>query len=214
MSEPMLKTSLPNGYRRKLAHVIVLLDGTELVTLRDAANALLDVFGSANARSGVPDNATRLLLMAAKTGKHHDIASATAAVQRVLTVAAGFAERNLRPGMLSVWALSVTAARITACYVLHSDCARDKQGLLQATRGQCVFRFHVGYRRAIDVREFMHEGRNGGPHPSIQREVADRYVPYRKLGRREPVESRIASRVPVNPNARIIPNVLERASAG
>jgi len=58
--------------------------------------------------------------------------------------------------MLSVWALSVTAARITACYVLHSDCARDKQGL-QATRGQCVFRFHVGYRRAIDVREFMHE---------------------------------------------------------
>jgi len=87
MSEPMLKKSLPNGYRRKLAHVIVLLDGTELVTLRDAANALLDVFGSANARSGVPDNATRLLLMAAKTGKHHDIASATAAVQRVLTVA-------------------------------------------------------------------------------------------------------------------------------
>src|SRR6187402_2045300 len=47
---------------------------------------------------------------------------------------AGFAERNLRPGMLSVWALSVTAARITACYVLHSDCAGDKQGL-QATRG-------------------------------------------------------------------------------
>jgi len=73
MSEPMLKKSLPNGYRRKLAHVIVLLDGTELVTLRDAANALLDVFGSVNARSGEPDNATRLLLLAAKTGRRPDI---------------------------------------------------------------------------------------------------------------------------------------------
>ena len=84
----MLKKSLPtNGYRRQLAHVVVLVNGTELVTLRDAANALLDVFGSANARSREPDSATRLLLIAAKTGKHHDIASATAAVERVLTVA-------------------------------------------------------------------------------------------------------------------------------
>ena len=88
MSEPMLKKSLPtNGYRRQLAHVVVLVNGTELVTLRDAANALLDVFGSVNAPSGSPDNATRLLLLAAKTGKHHDIAAATKAVQRVLTVA-------------------------------------------------------------------------------------------------------------------------------
>jgi len=55
----MLKKSLPTNYRRKLARVILPSDGTELVTLRDAANALLDVFGSANARSGVPDNATR-----------------------------------------------------------------------------------------------------------------------------------------------------------
>ena len=62
-------------------------DGTGLVTLRDAASALLDVFGSANARSGVPDNATRLLLIAAKTGKRPDIAAATAAVEGVLTVA-------------------------------------------------------------------------------------------------------------------------------
>ena len=82
----MLKKSLPtNGYRRQLAHVVVLVNGTEL--LRDAANALLDVFGSVNAPSGSPDNATRLLLLAAKTGKHHDIAAATKAVQRVLTVA-------------------------------------------------------------------------------------------------------------------------------
>jgi len=84
----MLKKSLPtNGYKRKLARVIVLADGTELVTLRDAANVLLDVLGSDNARSGEPDNATRLLLLAAKTGKHHDIAAATAAVKRALTVA-------------------------------------------------------------------------------------------------------------------------------
>ena len=84
----MLKKSLPtNGYKRKLARVIVLADGTELVTLRDAANALLDVFGSVNARSGEPDNSTRLLLIAAKTGKHYAIAAATAAVKQVLTVA-------------------------------------------------------------------------------------------------------------------------------
>ena len=84
----MLKKLLPtNGYRRKLARVIVLADGTELVTLRDAANVLLDVFGSVNARSSVPDSATRLLLIAAKTGKRPDITAATAAVERALTVA-------------------------------------------------------------------------------------------------------------------------------
>ena len=84
----MLKKSLrTSGYRRKLARVIVLADGTELVTLRDAANVLLGVFGSVNARSGVPNKATQLLLLAAKTGKHHDIAAATAAVKRALTVA-------------------------------------------------------------------------------------------------------------------------------
>jgi len=84
----MLKKLLPtNGYRRKLARVIVLADGTELVTLRDGANMLLDVFGSVNARSSVPDNATRLLLIAAKTGKRPDITAATAAVERALTVA-------------------------------------------------------------------------------------------------------------------------------
>jgi len=84
----MLKKSLPtNGYKRKLARVIVLADGTELVTLRDAANALLDVFGSVNERSGEPDNATRLLLLAAKTGRRPDITAATDAVKRALAVA-------------------------------------------------------------------------------------------------------------------------------
>ena len=84
----MLKKSLPaNGYKRKLARVIVLADGTELVTLRDAANVLLDVLGSGNALSGVLPNATRLLLLAAKTGRRPDIAAATDAVKRALAVA-------------------------------------------------------------------------------------------------------------------------------
>jgi len=84
----MLKKSLPtNGYKRKLARVIVLADGTELVTLRDAANVLLGVFGSVNARSGVPGNATRLLLIAARTGKRPDIVAATEAVERVIAIA-------------------------------------------------------------------------------------------------------------------------------
>ena len=57
----MLKKSLPtNGYKRKLARVIVLADGTELVTLRDAANVLLDVLGSDNARSGLPNKAVAI----------------------------------------------------------------------------------------------------------------------------------------------------------
>ena len=54
----MLKKSLRANYQRKLAHVVVLADGTKLVTLRDAANVLLD---AANARSGGLDNAIRLL---------------------------------------------------------------------------------------------------------------------------------------------------------
>ena len=77
----MLKKSLRTNYQRKLARPLTLADGTQLVTLRDAANVLLD---AANARSGVPDYAIRLLLMAAETGKHADIAAATDAIERVL----------------------------------------------------------------------------------------------------------------------------------
>ena len=77
----MLKKSLRANYRRKLAHVVVLGDGTKLVTLRDAANVLLD---AANVRSGGLDNAIRLLLTAAETGKRADIVAATDAVERVL----------------------------------------------------------------------------------------------------------------------------------
>jgi len=77
----MLKKSLRTNYQRKLARPLTLADGTQLVTLRDAANVLLDV---ANARSGGLDNAIRLLLMAAETRKGADITAATDAVERVL----------------------------------------------------------------------------------------------------------------------------------
>ena len=77
----MLKKALRTNYQRKLARPLTLADGSQLVTLRDAANVLLDV---ANARSGGLDNAIRLLLMAAETRKGADIAAATDAVERVL----------------------------------------------------------------------------------------------------------------------------------
>ena len=59
----------------------MLADGTQLVTLRDAANVLLDVV---NARSGGLNRAIGWLLTAAKTGKRSDIVEATAAIERVL----------------------------------------------------------------------------------------------------------------------------------
>ena len=43
---------------------------------------LLEVFG--NARSGALDHAIRLLITAAETGKHDDIAAVTDAIERVL----------------------------------------------------------------------------------------------------------------------------------
>ena len=45
----MLKKTLRANYRHKLARPLTLADGTTLVTLRDAANVLLD---AANTRSG------------------------------------------------------------------------------------------------------------------------------------------------------------------
>ena len=58
----MSNTPRRANYRRKLTHVVVLADGTKLVTLRDAANVLLEVFGSVNAPSGGLDHAIRLLM--------------------------------------------------------------------------------------------------------------------------------------------------------
>ena len=73
----MLKKSLRTNYQRKLARPLTLADGTQLVTLRDAANALLYVFGSG---VGALDHVSRRsLLTAAETGKRADIAAATAA---------------------------------------------------------------------------------------------------------------------------------------
>jgi hypothetical protein len=46
-----------------------------------AVNVLLD---AANARSGGLDNAIRLLLLAAETGKRADMVDATEAIERVL----------------------------------------------------------------------------------------------------------------------------------
>ena len=77
----MLKKSLRTNYQRKLARPLTLADGTQLVTLRDAANGLLD---AANVRSGGLDNAVRLLSLAAETRMRADIVAATDAVERVL----------------------------------------------------------------------------------------------------------------------------------
>ena len=71
-------------YRRKLAHPIALRDGNTLITLRDAANVLLYVFGSENTRSGELNKASRLLLTAAESGKRADIKAATEQIERVL----------------------------------------------------------------------------------------------------------------------------------
>ena len=81
MSKPPRRRT---DYDRRLTRTIMLADGTRLVTLRDAANVLLEVFGSVNARSGALDRSTRLLLTAAETCKRGDIAAATEAIERVL----------------------------------------------------------------------------------------------------------------------------------
>ena len=82
----MLKKSRRTNYQRKLARPLTLADGTQLVTLRDAANMLLDVFGAVNAPSGglQPHHAIGSLLKAAGTGKPSDIAEATDTIERVL----------------------------------------------------------------------------------------------------------------------------------
>ena len=77
----MLKKTRRANYQRKLARPLTLADGTTLVTLRDAANVLLD---AANARSGGLDNAIRLLSLAAETRMRADVTAATDAIERVL----------------------------------------------------------------------------------------------------------------------------------
>ena len=73
----------PN-YDRKLARHIVLADGRRLRTLKDAADLLVDVFGSVNPRSHALDHAITLLMQAATTGARYDAEAATDAIERVL----------------------------------------------------------------------------------------------------------------------------------
>jgi hypothetical protein len=62
---------------------------TQLVTLRDAANVLLEVFGSVNARYGALDYIIQRLLQAAKTGKRADIEAATDPLARPASALTG-----------------------------------------------------------------------------------------------------------------------------
>ena len=77
----MLKKSRRTNYKRKLARPLTLADGTTLVTLRDAANVLLD---AANTRSGGLVHSIGSLNTAAETGKRSDLAEATDAIERAL----------------------------------------------------------------------------------------------------------------------------------
>jgi hypothetical protein len=54
------------------------------MSLHDACPVVLGVFGSVNARSGLLDEAIRLLLAAADSGKRADIATATDRLERVV----------------------------------------------------------------------------------------------------------------------------------
>ena len=73
-------------YSRKLARVIVLKDGRRLRTMQEAADVVLDVFGSVNARSGHIDSTIARLIDAAGSGKRSDIAKFTDSLQRLLSV--------------------------------------------------------------------------------------------------------------------------------
>ena len=62
----------------------MLADGRRLRTLKDAADLLVDVFGSVNARSGALDQAIEQLIKAARTGKPAHVQGATDAIERAL----------------------------------------------------------------------------------------------------------------------------------
>jgi len=76
----------PPDYSRKLARVVALKDGKRLVTLQDAADMVLDVFGSVNARGGHVNSTVERLIQAAESGELDDIADATNSVQRLLSI--------------------------------------------------------------------------------------------------------------------------------
>jgi hypothetical protein len=71
----------------------MLADGAKLVTLPDAANVLLDVFGSVNARSGALDHTIELMLAAAESDGKRTIAAATAQIEILLRARRPLADR-------------------------------------------------------------------------------------------------------------------------
>jgi hypothetical protein len=82
---------------------------------------------------------------------------------------------------------------------------------LQATWRQSVLRGHAGSaRRAVNMREFMYQRRGSDPYAPMQRVAADRNVCGGKLRRRDAIEPRIRSRIPVNPDIGIIKDIFER----
>ena len=72
----------PPDSSHKLAHVLVLDDGTKLVTLRDAANVLTERFGTATSWWVI--ELIEKLMQAAASGAPADIMAATDAIERVL----------------------------------------------------------------------------------------------------------------------------------
>ena len=55
--------------QRNLARTITLADGRQVKSLHDARTVLLDLSGSVNARSGMPDYAIRLLIEGGRNGQ-------------------------------------------------------------------------------------------------------------------------------------------------
>ena len=72
----------PPDSSHKLAHVLVLDDGTKLVTLRDAANVLTERFGTVISWRVI--ELIEQLLRAEASGTPADIMAATDAIERVL----------------------------------------------------------------------------------------------------------------------------------
>jgi hypothetical protein len=75
--------SKPPNYYRKLARPITLADGTTLNTLGDAATLLTEKFSTVLSW-GALENAIKLLMVAATSGKRADIMAATDAIEIVL----------------------------------------------------------------------------------------------------------------------------------
>jgi len=76
------RPSTEPDFSRKLERVISLYDHRRVVTLRDAADVVNEMFAACRTQECWV--ATRLLIEAAKTGESADIAYATATTERLL----------------------------------------------------------------------------------------------------------------------------------